>query len=133
LAVLILLSVIKSYKILLEVVQGMNILPRAEKAVIPIEKFTLYALNAERESNKAAAFNLALGYNIANADKLIENIRRNIFLYPAVEKSNKGYGKVYEVKMRLTGENGKTAAVITGWIDDIETGEMRLTSAYVDK
>jgi hypothetical protein len=60
-AVLILFIVIKSDKILLEVVRYMNILPRAEKAVIPIEKFTMYALNAERESNKADAFNLALG------------------------------------------------------------------------
>jgi hypothetical protein len=34
---------------------------------------------------------------------------------------------------RLVGENGKTADVMTAWIDDIQTGEMRLTSAYVKK
>lgn len=33
----------------------------------------------------------------------------------------------------MTGPNGKTAGVITAWIDDKDTKEMRLVSAYVDK
>ncbi len=111
----------------------MDKLPRADEAVIPVEKFTKYALNADREPNKAATFSLALGYDINNADRLIDNIRRNLVKYPAVLKPNKGYGEVYEVKMILFGENGKTAHVLTGWLDDEETGEIRLTSAYFDE
>ena len=109
-------------------------LPNAEAAVIPMDKFTRYALNYDRQENKAAAFELALGYTLANADKLIANIRANITKFPAVFKGNlKGYGDVYEIEMVLLGENNRTAKVLTGWINDAETGQMRLTSVYVNK
>ena len=39
----------------------------------------------------------------------------------------------YEVIMTLKGVNGKTANVLTAWIDDAEADEMRLISAYIDK
>lgn len=35
--------------------------------------------------------------------------------------------------MELAVPNGKTAKVITAWIDDKSTGEMRLVSSCVDK
>jgi len=35
--------------------------------------------------------------------------------------------------MVLTGVNGKSANVMTAWLDDKITGKMRLTSAYVKK
>jgi len=79
------------------------------------------------------AFNNALGYNLSNADILVENIRQNIKNYPAEYKGNKGYGDVYTISMVLKGLNGKTANVMTSWLDDKETGEIRLTSAYVKK
>ena len=111
----------------------MDILPNFDKIVIPIEKFTKYALNEDNSPNKAVAFDLALGYNITNAELLIENIRNNITKFPAKARGNKGYGAIYEVAMILTGVNGRTAKVLTGWIDDDSSGEMRLVSAYVDK
>jgi len=111
-----------------------SVLPKADKVVIPIEKFTKYALNHNRQADKAVAFELALGYTSANANRLVDNIRKNLKNFPAVSKCNlKGYGDVYEVEMTLVGENGKTARVLTGWIDDSKTGQMRLTSAYVNK
>ena len=111
----------------------MNILPRHNEAVIPKEKFVNYALNPDKQLHKAAAFELALGYNRSNYYKLINNIRDNLKNFPAISKENKGYGMLYEVAMILTGENGKTAKVVTGWIDDESNGEMRLTTVYVDR
>ena len=111
----------------------MDILPKADNVVIPEEKFTKYALDPTRQPNKAAAFELALGYNLSNVQDLIDNIRANITKFPATHKGDKGYGDIYEVIMRLTGKNGKTAQVATGWLNDKSNGEMRLTSAYVDK
>ena len=52
----------------------MCLLPRYEQAVIPIDKFVKYALNPSKQEDKAVAFELALGYNLTNASKLIENI-----------------------------------------------------------
>ena len=109
----------------------MNILPRADEAIIPIEKFTKYALNPENSRGKFLAFQKALGYNLGNYEKLIKNIRNNIKKFPAIAKTDKGHGMRYSIAMEITGVNGKTAHVITAWIDDNKTGEMRLTSAYV--
>lgn len=108
-------------------------LPRYEKAVIPKAKFTQYALNPEKDPDKANAFEKALGYTMDNADELIGQIYDKISEYDAKEKPDNGWGKRYEVIMDITGPNGKTAKVLTAWIDDKNTGEMRLTSVYVDK
>lgn len=109
------------------------VLPNYDKAVIPMEKFTKYALdmNNPKGRNKAIAFEQALGYNLNNADKLIKNIQNNIHKFNAIEKEDKGFGKRYEVLMTLIGENKKIANVKTGWIIDKENGETKLTSAYV--
>ena len=85
---------------------------------IPTAKLTRYALNPEKDANKARAFEMALGYNLGNVDKLIENVERHINENEVV---------------KLEGVNGKSALVTTGWIIDFETGEIRLTSIYVDK
>lgn len=107
-------------------------LPRYEDSVIPKAKFTEYALNPAKDPNKAKAFELALGYTSENADYLIEQIRSNLPLYKAVEKGDRGYGMTYEVIMDITGPNGKTAKVLTAWIDDRNNGEIRLTTVHVD-
>lgn len=108
-----------------------NPLPNLEAAVIPKEKFTEYALNFERSPDKAMAFQEALGYSLQDTDLLIENIRRKLPFYEAIEKPDNGYGRRFEVLMTLIGKNGKTANVKTAWIIDKKTGETRLTSAYV--
>ena len=110
----------------------MNILPKLSQVVIPIEKFTKYALNIEKDPDKAIAFELALGYTLDNVEKLIENIKNNLDKFPATQKENKGYGDTYEVIMDITGENGKTAKVLTAWIDDKSKNEMRLVTVHID-
>lgn len=100
-------------------------------AKIPEEKFTAYCLNPEKAPNKARAFKSALGYDMSNFNDLIDNISRHIDEGKFVEKGDKGHGMLYEYVMELTGPNGKTANVLTAWIDD--NGEKRLTSAYVTK
>jgi hypothetical protein len=110
----------------------LNVLPNADKIVIPIEKFTKYVLNENADKDKTIVFELALGYNINNVDKLIDNIKNNILNFPAKPKGNKGYGELYEVIVTLKGENGKMANVLTGWIDDVKMGEMRLITVHID-
>lgn len=112
---------------------GIMKLPRYKDAVIPKAKFTQYALNPDKDPDKARAFERALGYTADNADELIKQIYDKIPEYDAKEKPDKGWGKRYEVIMDIAGPNGKTAKVLTAWIDDKNTGEMRLTSVYIDK
>ena len=73
------------------------------------------------------------GGRIINADKLVDNIRSGVKNSKAVLKPDNGYGKRYEVLLSITGENGKTANVVTAWIVDKENQETRLTSVYVTK
>lgn len=108
-------------------------LPRYQEAFIPRAKFTEYALNPSKDANKAEAFKKALGYTLENADDLIEQINAKLPEYNAVEEGDRGWGMTYEVVMDTTGPNGKTAKVLTAWIDDKNSGEMRLTTIHVDK
>lgn len=107
-------------------------LPRADEAVVPTSKLTSYALDEIKQSDKARAFREALGYTKANAQELLDNIKWNLPYFPAQKRGNNGYGERYEVIMTLKGPNEKTVKVLTGWIDDIETGEMRLTTIHID-
>ena len=111
---------------------GIMKLPRYENAVIPKSKFTQYALNPDKDLDKAKAFEKALGYTIDNSDNLIKQINEKLSEYEAVEKGDRGWGMTYEVIMNITGPNGKTAKVLTAWIDDKNNGEMRLTTVHVD-
>ena len=111
----------------------MNTLPNADNVIIPIEKLTNYSLDFDKDPNKAIAFKLALGYTKNDADKLIENICQSINKYNAVSKGNNGYGELYEVVMNITGENGKTANVLTSWIIENGLKVPRLTNVYVTK
>lgn len=108
-------------------------LPRYKDVVIPKAKFTQYALNPDKDPDKAKAFEKALGYTVDNADELIEQINEKLSEYEAVEKGDRGWGMAYEVIMDISGPNGKTAKVLTGWIDDKNNGEMRLTTVHIDR
>ena len=111
----------------------MAVLPNAENVIIPIEKFTEYALHPVRSKGKHIVFERALGYNLSNAELLKENIRANIRFFEANPTMDNGYGQKYEVIMSLRGENGNIADVFTCWIVEHGTEEPRLVTTYVTK
>ena len=102
------------------------------KLAIPQAKLHGYALNPQRDANKAKAFESALGYTMKNAADLEQNILDHLDDGKFVEKGDSGYGMRYENILLLTGPNGKQANVMTAWIDDGNGGK-RLTSVYVTK
>lgn len=99
---------------------------------IPQAKLSGYALNPQKDPNKAKAFEMALGYTMSNAADLEKNIFDHLDKENFVEKGDTGYGMRYENILTLTGPNGKQANVMTAWIDDGNGGK-RLTSIYVTK
>ncbi len=100
-------------------------------AKIPERKFTEYALDFNKDPNKARAFKDALGYTKDNAKELIDNIDVNFDESKLIERGDIGFGMRYQQIMQLTGANGKTANVVTAWIK--EEDDFRLTSAYITK
>lgn len=111
-------------------------LPNWQKAIIPHSKIVNYALNINHSKggrDKAIAFKKALGYTQDNADELIKQVYENLALFPAEHKGHSEFGDRYQVIMNLTGQNGKTAKVLTGWIIDNNAVNPRLTTIHIDE
>ncbi|MDK4708829.1 DUF6883 domain-containing protein, partial [Kingella negevensis] len=95
-----------------------NLIPNADSVIIDTRKFTDYALNPNHDvgRHKARVFESALGYNQSNATELILKIRQGLKDNPARLGKKDQYGQRYTVDIPITGPNGKTAIVTTGWI-----------------
>ena len=98
-------------------------------AKMPEAKFNAYALNPDKNPDKARAFKEALGYDMTNYKDLMQNIMDHIDESKFVEKDDRGFGTRFEYVIELEGANGKKAKVMTAWIQDGD--EKRLTSVYV--
>lgn len=106
-----------------------------EKAFIPEEKLTRYALDksSERGRDKAVAFETALGYTASDAAEVISKVYRWVGRHEPSFRGNNGFGDVYVTDMEMTGSNGKTARVVASWIKEPGSSKMRMTSVYVKK
>lgn len=104
-----------------------------ESIEIPPAKLTEYALNPEHidGKHKAKVFESALGYTLDNYQDLIDNVYKNINNFPVVQIGNNEQGKLYRCDITITGPNGRTAVVRTGWIMKKETDFYRLTTIFV--
>lgn len=92
-------------------------------------KLTEYALNPEKQPDKAIAFEKALGYDLSNYNQLLEEVYSNIDYKGFIFKRNNNYGELFEQIITLKGPNGKSANIMTGWIKKGKS--FRLTSIYV--
>ena len=108
-------------------------IPNAGKAVIDPNKLTSYALNPQHPvgGDKARVFESALGYNQSNADQLIGEIQQGALTNPAVIGKADQFGQRFTVDMPITGPNGNTVVVRTGWVLDPGATIPRLATAYV--
>ncbi|WP_332461603.1 DUF6883 domain-containing protein [Pantoea stewartii] len=107
----------------------------ADKAVIDPSKITSYALNPEhpKGGDKARVFQSALGCNQSNAADLIAKVQAGAKTSPVKMGSSDKFGQRMTIDMTITGPNGKTAIVRTGWIYDVGSTTPRLTTIYVNK
>ena len=100
--------------------------------IIPDEKFTDYALNPEKSKGKAEVFESALGYTLDNYKGLKENILNNLNQKDMHFVEEDEFGKRYRCDLKITGPNGNTAEIRTGWIKEPDSDELRLrlTTVY---
>lgn len=113
--------------------QASGRLVNAEKAVIDPSNVTSYALNTAHPvgGNKAKVYESALGYNQTNAASLITKVQEGATLYPAKLGASDKFGQRITIDMPITGPNGNTATVRTGWIYDPGSATPRMTTLYV--
>jgi hypothetical protein len=111
-----------------------NALPNATEVIIDPQKLIGYSLNPTHPvgKNKAIVFESALGYNLSNADDLIAKIRIGVTQNVAVPKQLDKFGQRYTVDIPITGPNGKTVPVRTGFIVDTGATTPRLVSAFIN-
>ena len=109
-------------------------IPNVKNAIINPKKLTEYALNPNHPvgGNKAKVFESVLGYNQSNADDLMQQIYAQLPNSEAVLGKLDEYGQRYTVDMLITGPNGKTATVRTGWIIKEGSDIPELTTLWVN-
>ena len=111
-----------------------NRLPNVDKVIVDSRKVTDYALNPKNLSggaDKARVFESALGYNQSNANQLIAQIQGNLSNSEAVLGVLDQYGQRFTVDILITGPNGNTAIVRTGWISELGSDIPRMTTLFV--
>ncbi len=108
-------------------------LPNIENAIIDPRKLSGYALNPEHPvgGNKAKVFESTLGYNKSNADDLMKQVYSKLSESESVIGKLDQYGQRYTVDMNITGPNGNSKVVRTGWIIKPESIVPELTTIYV--
>ena len=111
-----------------------NLLPNVEKVTVDTRKVTEYALNPKNTSggaNKARVFESALGYNQSNSNQLMQQIQSKLPTSNAILGTADKYGQRFTVDIPITGPNGKTAIVRTGWILEPDSDVPRMTTVFV--
>jgi hemerythrin-like domain-containing protein len=110
----------------------MSKLPNADKAVVPFEKFTEYALNPEHPTgrHKARVFKAALGLTLDDAEFLQKTVQSAAVSYEAVVEEPTSYGERYVIDFELTTDKG-TAKIRSAWMVRKDEDFPRLTSCYV--
>ena len=110
------------------------LLPNVYKVKVDARKVTDYALNPSNPSggaDKAKVFNSALGYNQSNHGQLIAQIEQKLSSSEATLGNLDKYGQRFTVDITITGPNGNTAIVRTGWILEPGLDVPRMTTLYV--
>ncbi len=110
-----------------------DLLPNLDQAKINPEKLIGYALNPNHPigGNKAKVFEKTLGYNQNNASELLKQIYAKLPKSEVVLGKLDEFGQRYTVDMPITGPNGETKIVRTGWIIKTNSSVPELTTLYV--
>lgn len=107
-------------------------LPRAEDAVVDIDKLREYCLNPDHRvgANKARVFRSALGLTAADAEVLRDELLSAAREKDALAFGDRRFGDQYRIDFDLT-YAGRSAKLRSLWI--VRRGEdfPRLTSCYV--
>jgi len=113
-------------------------LPNYSYAVIAREKLEKYCLDPGHVSrpfgksagkDKARVFKALLGFEQSHWELLKDRILQALPYHEAIVHEEDEYGKRYTVQVEITGPNGRTAVVLTGWIIRVGTDYPSLTTA----
>lgn len=110
-----------------------KVLKAVESHAIPAAKLEKYALDPERQPDKARAFKGRLGYTKDDAATVAARIYEHVADHEPEFKETDRYGDRFTTRMVMDGKDGRSAKVKAGWIRDTGGGKMRMTSVYVNE
>lgn len=101
-------------------------------AIIPEAKLTKYLLVRKQKDDKSQ-FLAQAGYQLDNWQNLEQDLRTQILPLKAVLVKQTEWGINYNITGALTGPNGVTLQVITGWIVNFNPPETRFVTLVPNK
>ena len=109
-----------------------EVLPGADRAVVPREKLDAYLLNPEHPigRHKARVFASALGLRRSDWPYLRNRLETGILQAPVTSVRETPWGRLYEAVVPVEGLNGETRSVLTVWLV-APRGAPRFVTAYV--
>ena len=84
------------------------------------------------EDDKSQFLSLA-GYALDDADRLLLDIREQLFPQEAEFQEETEYGPKYRIRGALTGPNGRTLRVLTIWMKENATNQTKFVTLFPDK
>ena len=110
----------------------MTKLPNGDRAVVPLEKLTEYALNPDHPSgrHKARVFKAALGLTLDDAVFMQTTLQNAAKQNEAIPEEPTPYGERYVIDFTLTTDDG-TATIRSAWMVRKDEDFPRLTTCYV--
>lgn len=103
-----------------------------DDTLIALEKMTEYLLRWRPEDDKSA-FLAQAGYSLANADRLLADIRAQLMPLEAQFMEDTEYGAKYVIGGVLTGPNGRTLRVLAIGMTEEATGQTKFITLYPDR
>src|SRR5688572_27124372 len=101
-------------------------------AVIAHAKLKKYLLEWRAENDKSR-FLAQGGYTAANADELLDDIRRQLLPLEAEFEEKTEYGDKYRICGTLEGRNGRALAVVSIWMIEDATQTTKFITLYPHK
>ena len=101
-------------------------------AVIARAKVASYLLAWRRENDKSE-FLAKAGYTAADADRLSDDIRRQLLPLEAEFEEKTEYGDKYRIRGTLTGPSGRLLRVVSIWMTESATGTTKFITLYPER
>ena len=100
--------------------------------IIAPNKLTQYLLRLRVEDDKSQFLELA-GYTLTDANRLLRDIREQVLPLDAEFHEETEYGPKYRIRGTLTGPNGRVLRVLTIWLKESATNQVKFVTLFPDK
>ena len=100
--------------------------------IIAPNKLKQYLLRLRVEDDKSQFLGLA-GYTLTDADRLLRDIREQVLPLDAEFYEETEYGSKYRIRGTLTGPNGRILRVVTIWMKENATNQVKFVTLFPDK